>query len=152
MASETYSVQDPSVTLTKYRETYALHLTLLNGEAAEALNQGTAVYLSGNNTVKKLVDGSEFPIGVVFSGGAAGTKLSVEVGPCVRDLVGISKGSALASGDFAIADGTFDADGRPNYVAASAGAFANAIVIAGGAEDSEIRLGILRTPYTVPAA
>lgn len=146
----TGSIQNASKTISRYYETYLLYLTLTNGQVDKLIN-GQEVYISGNNSVTKRTTGTQFPIGVV-SVGSVDHRTTVTVSTCLqRDLYCTAKGGTLAAGTFVKPNGNIAADGTPEYVATIAGDYASGIVLAGGAVDTEIRVGILRSPFRIPA-
>jgi hypothetical protein len=138
-----------SVTLFRHSEEKPVHLSLL---AAVDLKQGQEVYLSANMTVSLRNAGSQFPIGIVTVGGKAGDL--VTVGSCIqRSVLAHAKGGTINFNTFVKPNGTFNADGTPEYVAAAValGDFVSAIVLSGGAVDTLIQLGFLRTPMPLGA-
>lgn len=113
------------------------------------LVEGQAVYINGNGTVAKQTAGNQFPIGFVYT--PTNNKGYVGVGMTAfgSTLKGSAKGGTLTFGSFVRQDGTLDANGLPNFVAAASGEFASAIVIEGAAAGSAIYVGVLSMPRTV---
>lgn len=149
--NNTTSIQEPSITLSPFGENESVDLTLLNGEPTDALNQGQLVYLSGNNAVRKITLGTQYPLGVVKTGGLAGKKLAVQTSLC-RDLHCIAKGGTIAAGAFVKPNGNLSVNGLPEVVAVAAGDYTQMVVLSGGAVDTQIRIGVLRVPMKTPAA
>lgn len=149
MATETSMTK--SVTLSRDAETYGVFLSFIN-DVNSALVAGQEVFISGNGIVTKRLLGSSFPAGIVTVGGAVGDLVTVHT-PFQRTLKAHAKGGTLAAGVFVKPNGTLNADGKPEYVAAAPvlGDFVSAIVLKGGAVDTEIVLGILRTPIPLGA-
>jgi hypothetical protein len=144
----TESIINPSKTLTKHYESYGVFMTLTAGGGT--LQENQQVYISGNNTVAKRTLGTQFPIGVITKGGLVGDKVTVQSN-ILRDSLAKAIGGALAAGAFVKPNGNVDATtGVPEYVAAAAGDYANAIVIGGAAQNAEIRILILRDVQVIP--
>lgn len=143
----TESIKNPSKTLTKHYESYGVFPSMIAGNAI-GVNQ--EVYISGNNTVSKRTTGTQFPIGVCTKGGTTGELITVQAN-IMRDSLGIAKGGTINAGAFVKPNGNVNADGIPEFVAAATGDFANAIVLAGGNVDTEIKVLILRSAHIVPA-
>ena len=141
----TGSIQPGSKTLRRFFELQSLDLTLLNGDAA-TLTEGQEVKISGNNTVAKRA-AADYPVGIVKIPGKSGERITV-VTTLSADLAGVaSAGAALAAGQFVAPTGNKNAAGQPEYAVATAGQYVLAVVLAGGAAGSEVRLGVLRTPF-----
>lgn len=145
MPGTTGSIQSASKTVSRYKETYGVFLTLTNSDGAD-LRAGQEAVLENDLTVQHRTLGTQFPIGIVDVGGADGAKVTVHT--CFqRTLQAIAKGGTINVGAFVKPNGTWNAAGIPEYVAVAAGDYASAIVIDGGAVDTEITLGVLRTPF-----
>ncbi len=140
-----------ALTLSRQIEKFMVYLTFLNGSGAE-LKAGQEVFISANMTVNKRTTGAQFPIGVVSIGGADAENVTVAC--CIqRSLKAHAKGGTLAAGVFVKPNGTYNADGTPEYIAAAPalGDYVSAIVLSGGAVDTTLELGILRTPIPLGA-
>lgn len=160
MATETSMTK--SLTLSKHAEREAVFLTLLNATGA-ALVAGQEVYISANLTVVKRSTGAQFPIGVVTVGGADAENVTVHT-VFQRTLKAHAKGGTINFGTFVKPNGTVNADGCPEYVAAAVpslsggtntsvvGDYCSAIVLSGGAVDTIIELGVFRTPVIAQGA
>lgn len=140
----TGTIQTPNPTIFPQMEEESLKLSLIAGVD---LAKGVEVRLSADNTVNTRT-GTQFPIGVVDLAGLNGANVTVQT-VFSRTMKAIAKGGTIASGAFVKPNGTLNADGRPQYVACASQDFALAIVLDGGAVDTEIVLGILRTPVVV---
>lgn len=143
----TESIQNPSKTLSKHYESYGVFPSIIAG-ATIGVNQ--EVYISANNTVTKRSVGTQFPIGICTKGGVVGELVTIQAN-ILRDTLGIAKGGTINAGVFVKPNGNVNANGIPEFVAAVAGDYANAIVLAGGAVDTEIKVWILRSAHIVPA-
>lgn len=140
----TESIHAAPVTLSKHAETEAVRLTLTNGSGA-AIKEGREAVISGDLTITHRTLGTQFPIGIVTVGGPTSDKITVHT--CFqRTLKAHAKGGTINAGTFVKPNGTYNADGTPEYVAAVAGDYVSAIVLKGGAVDTILELGILRTP------
>lgn len=126
----------------------ALQLGFTNDSGA-ALSEGQEVILKTAGTVDKRSSGTTRPIGVVIKGGANAARVTVRT--CFTAVLnGIAKGGTINAGTFVKPNGTLNADGKPQYVAAVAGDYSLAIVVKGGAVDSEIKIAILDAPVLLP--
>jgi len=149
----TGSIQSEALTLSKHKETYMVFLTLTNNDGA-ALQQGHEVYLNGDLQVAHRTAGDQFPIGNVDVAGA--NEELVTIATVFRQTMAAynASGGAFTAGDFVRPNGTINANGRPEYVAATdenlttpaLGDWASAVVLQGGADTENVLLGILRTP------
>ncbi len=146
----TESIQNPSKTLHRNYESYGVFLNCINGEDTDALQQGQAVYISGNKSVKAKKLGSQKSIGVVQVGAIAGDKCSVR-GNVLCSSLAKATGGALAAGALCRYNGDLDADGIPKVVAVLEDEWADGIVWSGGAEDAEITIFFLRAPIKYDA-
>lgn len=144
----TGTIQGRATTLSKLKNEAGLRLTMNNGEGAEIKN-GTEVTLTGDNTVSIRDTATELPFGICEVGGADGEKVTVHVFG-QRTLNCVATGGAFAAGDFVKYEGTHNADGVPNYVAAASGDKVNAIVLKGAAQDSVSELVILTQYELIP--
>lgn len=148
-----------SKTLHRHEEHGLLYLTLTNSDAA-ALVVGQEVVIEADLSVDKRGAGTEFPFGIVTVGGGVGELVTIAT--CLqRTSLAIAKGGTLNAGTFVKPNGTVT-NGIPEYVAAVGavlsngtttsvvGDYASAIVLKGGNVDTEIVIGILRTPTTPP--
>lgn len=147
----TGSIQSPSKTITRFYETYALFLTLTNGSGGDLVS-GQEVYISANNAVSKRTLGTQFPIGTVTVGKKPDIATVAVATVFQRDILGIANGGTLNAGSFVRQNGTVTATGQPQYVACAAGDYAMGIVLSGGTAGSEVRVGVLRSPFQLPAA
>ena len=126
----------------------ALQLGFTNDSGA-ALSEGQEVILKTAGTVDKRSSGTTRPIGVVIKGGANAARVTVRT--CFTAVLnGIAKGGTINAGTFVKPNGTLNADGKPQYVAAVAWDYSLAIVVKGGAVDSEIKIAILDAPVLLP--
>ena len=153
----TGSVQSASKTVTRQPEaSEGCTLTLTNGSGA-ALKQGQEVFISGNMAVNKRSTGAQFPVGIVTVGGDDAQPIAVFT--CFQRTVrAVAKGGTLSAGTFVKPNGTYNSVGLPEYVAATEptlsngtttsvlGDYVSGIVISGGNVDTEIQIGIFRTP------
>lgn len=138
-------IQNASKTVIRYDRSYGLNLSFINDNGA-ALEKGMEVKVDGNNLVAERAAG-DFPIGYVTVGGADGERVTVRViGEAV--MKAHAKGGTIAAGAFVKPNGTINASGLPEYVAATTG-YALAIVITGGAVDTDLDILILEHPVTV---
>jgi hypothetical protein len=142
----TGSIQDPSLTVSKYYEPHSLDLTLRNGSGGDLVH-GQEVFLSANNSVNKRATGAQYPIGVVKVGGKNGDNVTIATS-FQRDMLALASG-AIAVGDPVRPTGVLDAAGRPTYVVATAGQWAQAVCLRAAADGAEARLGFLRVPFKV---
>lgn len=136
-----------SKTLFKHEEQGLVFLTLLNTSGAE-LKVGQEVNIESglNLSVEKRDAGTDFPLGVVTVGGVDGDQVTIAT--CLqRTCLAVAKGGTLNAGANVKPNGTYNAAGMPEYVATSAGDYVSAIVLSGGAVDTEIIVGILRSPF-----
>lgn len=160
MSSETSMTA--SKTLHRHEEQGLLFLTLTNSDGA-TLKVGQEVVLENNLTVQKRSAGSEFPIGVVTVGGIDGDLVTVAT--CFqRTTLAIAKGGTINVNTFVKPNGTVQASGIPEYVAAVApiysngtttsvlGDYASGIVLRGGNVDTEIVVGLFRQPIPIRGA
>lgn len=119
----------------------------LSFDASVALKEGEEVRISANKTIAKRT-GTQFPIGVVVVGANQNEKASVST--CFSNVIqGTAKGGTLNAGDFVKPNGNIGTNGLPEYVVAVANDFTQAVVLKGGALDSQLELGILRSPFKV---
>jgi hypothetical protein len=143
------TIQDEGRTKTRFPRK-GLPITFQDGTAGNGrIAEGQEVYLSANNTVKTRTLGSQYPIGTITV--AKNLRLPTQTTCTVatffdRDLY-VTSAAALTVGTFVVPTGTQDADGGPLYAAAASGDWVCAVVIAGGAAGSEVRLGILNQPF-----
>jgi len=147
MATE--SIMPASVTISKHAEPTGVILTLTNAFAG-TLFQGQEVIMSANLSVTKRTTGTQLPIGVVTVGKGTGERVSVFTA-FQRTVKGIAKGGTIAAGATVKPNGNWNtaivAEGLPEYTATAAGDYVSGVVISGGAVDTVIEIGILRTPY-----
>lgn len=145
----TGSIHNASKTICKYHETGSVDLTLL---ADSDLKYGQEVYLSGNNKVEKRTTSAQFPIGVVVTPGLDTKNVTVAT-IFQRTIQALNtEGGNLVAGDFVYHDGSVDANGLPGYAKADTdGDIVSGIVISGGADDTEVRVGLLRVPVKITA-
>ncbi len=143
MSTETSMLK--SKTLFKHENHTGVILSLT--ASGSALVPGQEVYISADLSVSKRT-GAQFPAGVVTVGGADGKYVSVYT-PFSRTIQAHSKGGTINFGTFVKPNGTVNADGMPEYVAAVAGDYASALVIDGGNVDTEIMIGILTAPFQI---
>lgn len=129
----------------KFSESYALRQTYTAGAN---LKMGQPVKVSGDGIVEAVSAVTDFCIGIVDVEGVTGERVTVLTN-FTADQLGVAKGGALVAGGLVVADGTLDANDTPNFVAAVAGNFASHVVLVGGAGASEVRVGMLRTPFVV---
>ena len=106
---------------------------------------GQEVVLNGDLQVAHKTTATVIPIGIVDVGGADSELVTVATN-FQRTLKGTAKLGAFTAGDLVVPNGTVGADGVPEYVAAVATNYAQAIVIKGGIADAQVELGILRSP------
>lgn len=140
-----------SKTLHRHEEHGLLFLTLTNSNGS-ALVVGEEVTIESNLSVDKRGGGTEYPFGIVTVGGADGELVTIAT--CLqRTSLATAKGGTLNAGTFVKPNGT-TTNGIPEYVAAVDGDYISAIVLKGGNVDTEIVIGILRTPFrnTAPGA
>lgn len=142
-----YPIQSAEISLITRKERYALVMSFENGEGAD-LAQGEEVYVNDDFEVSKRDLGTDFPIGVVLKGASNGEQVTVltnfsATGPA------IIKTSATTAGSFVKPNGTLETDGRPQYIAAVANDYAQAIVLDGGSADQEIIIAHLRHPVKI---
>jgi hypothetical protein len=148
MSSETSMTK--AKTVFKHEEHNLVILSLLNASGGTLYpGQEVNIKASTNNSVEKRDAGTDFPLGIVTVGGADGAYVSVAT-ILQRTCQAIAKGGTLAAGVFAKPNGTYNAAGLPEYVVtAVSGDYVSAVVISGGAVDTEVRLGILRAPFKI---
>lgn len=152
----TESIMAASKTIFRQPETEGCILTFTNNASA-ALNVGQEVFVSGNMLVNKRTTAAQFPIGVITQGGADTEKVSVFT--CFqRTIRAVAKGGTINAGAFVIPNGTYNAVGLPEYVAATGpvisngvttsvlGDYASGVVLKGGNVDTEIEIGFFRMP------
>lgn len=143
----TGTIQKPTPTLVVHKAQGTLELTFTNASGAR-LEAGHTVVLSNNMAVGKRATASAntFPTGVVTVGGEDGEQVTVAT-PFAMVQKAVAKGGTLAVNALLVSNGNIDATSKvPEYVAASTGDYANAVVLSGGAVDAEILVGILHTP------
>lgn len=157
----TGSVQSASKTLSRHKELNNIFLTMTN-DAGEALVAGQEVFINGDFSVDKRVDGSELPIGMVDVGGGDGELITVHAN-LLRTVRGIIKGGAATANQLLIPNGTVTG-GLPEYVAATPsevsdgtltgvlGDIAQAVALEGALQDAELQIGILRNPVQIIGA
>lgn len=141
------SVMSKSKTLFRHEEHNLVHLTMVNAAGA-TLRAGQEVNIkSATNMSVELRDGgTDFPFGIVTVGGADGDKVTVVT--CIqRTCLAMAKGGTLNAGAAVKPNGTWNAAGEPEYVATASGDYVSAVVLSGGAVDTEITVGILRSPF-----
>lgn len=143
----TESIQQASVTLFKNYETFAVHPSLTNGSGAEIF-AGQEVFISGDREVSPRNAGAQIPIGVCIVGAADGDRVSIR-SLFYSDLNANAAG-AIAAGVLVRPDGTRDASGRPNYVAAATGELASGIVIVGTAAAGPLYIGLFKSLIVAP--
>jgi hypothetical protein len=119
----------------------------LSFDASVALKEGEEVRLTADKTVGKRT-GTQFPVGVVVVGANVNEKVTVST-PFSNTMQATAKGATLNAGDFVKPNGIIGTNGLPEYVAVVTGDFTQAIVLKGGAVDSRLELGILRSPFKV---
>ena len=127
-------IQPGSKTLIRYNTqgSISIPLTAVGG----AVNMGQAVRMNGNLGCSP-AGAADFPIGTVEVAAAQGKKATVRLNAdCTVE--GVANGAALAAGAFVRQDGTFAADGSPNYVVAAAGNYACGVVLNGAASGGAI--------------
>ncbi len=140
----TESIQNPSKTLHKNYESYGVFISGLNGESVNALNQGQAVYISGNKTLKAKTLGTQHAIGIVNVGAVAGAKLSFKAN-ILCDSLAKAIGKALVAGAFVRYNGNTDSTtGIPEVVEAQDNEWADAVVWNGAAQNGELTIFVLR--------
>lgn len=123
-----------------------LQLSFVNGSGGE-LVQGQEVTLKSDGTVDKRDATTENALGTVVVGGANTNKVTVRIN-CTRTLNAHAKGGTLTAGTAAYPDGTFDADGTPNYLTQSSGVV-SAIVLKGNTVGGAVIIGILNAPHQI---
>src|SRR6478609_753434 len=145
----TESIQPKSKTIHLIDESYGVFLNVLNGEDANTLYQGQGVYISANNSVKAKTLGSQFAIGVVHVGNAAGEELSVRAN-ILCDSLAKAIGGNLAAATLVRYNGNRNSTtGVPEVVAAADGEYADAIVFSGGNANDEIRILVLKSQIKI---
>lgn len=123
----------------------------LYNDSGDVLKQGQEVIFKTDGTIDVRDAGGELPIGNVTIGAADGERVAVRT--YFQDAVnGIATDGAINAGVPVVPTGAVDSYGRPLYVAAAVSEFFVGVVIEGGLEDTEIKVGILNSPVlNVPA-
>jgi hypothetical protein len=112
---------------------------------ANALTSGMEVYLKNDGSVDTRTMGSQFPLGVVIVGCLANLRATIRT-YFTLVISGTAFGGTLVPGTLVVPNGTYDANGIPQYIAAVSGDFATGLVINGGTVGAAIRVGILDGP------
>lgn len=142
----TGTIQTKQKTLSPFIQPGLLALNFVIAGGEPDLKEGQEVFVSGDNEVSERDLGTEYPIGVLKQDAVAGEDVSVEVN-LSRDMKAIASG-VLAAGAFVKPTGVVSADGLPTYIAVATNLdFNSAIVLVGGANTAEIRIGILKAPF-----
>ena len=144
----TGTVQGRATTLSKLYNRGDVRLSVANGEGT-AVVDGQEVYISGDDEVSLRDLGTDYPLGVVETGGDDGELVTVHAN-VQRTLVATAKGGALTAGAFVKPNGTVT-NGIPEYVVAVTGDFAIAQVLRGGLVDTNVVLVQHYAPKLIPA-
>ena len=92
-----------------------------------AIAAGQEVALNTDGTIK-LKAAADYPIGVCIIGAASGGRATIRLNASER-LVGAAGAAAINSGVLVTPDGTINANGYPNYIAAVTGNYSRAIAM-----------------------
>jgi len=146
----TGSIQTTPTQVIKNMTSDALQLTFVSSAGSE-IKAGQEVYQHTDGTVKKRTLGTQIPLGIALSDTPDGERVLVRV-PHQMVIEGIAKGGALNAGVAVVPDGTLNADGYPNYVAAGASAYVSAFTLKAAVEDARVCIGIIQGVYLTPGA
>lgn len=145
----TGTIQTPSKTIFKTSNGSAIRQTFT---ADGDLVQGQAVKLTGNGIVAVVENDTDKSVGVVEVGGLDGEKITVLVTAYVADqLVANASGGSIAAGTLVKFKGTLNADNISEVDACVEGDMAQGIVLSGGADEAEMRIGVLHGLFVTPA-
>lgn len=122
-----------------------LQLSFLSSDAA-AMKAGQEVYQHTDGSIKKRTTGTQKPLGILMSDCPIGERGLVRV-PFHLVLTATVKTANLNAGVEVKPDGTLDADGYPNYVAAVSGDYVQSLTIKAGLVGAHVRIGILQSAY-----
>ena len=140
----TGSIHSASKTLHKQLALGLIHQTFTAGAEIKA---GQPAKLTANATVEPAGPSDDF-IGSVIVGGKTGDLVTVLVSYTCDALVKITGASASVN-QLVTYNGTVGTDGVPEVTIAASGELAKGIVLSGGSDGSEIRIGVLATAKTV---
>ena len=139
--SGTGPIQNPKTQVIRNMKHDALQIEFTNDNGS-ALVEGQEVYVKSNGKVAVRSTGAQIPVGVIMRGGADGDRVLVRTFFTLT-LTGTCKTADIASGALIRQDGTVDANGVPNVIAAASGNIACAIAYYGGVVGAEVRYGII---------
>lgn len=143
----TGTFSEDSFSIFKDKHQHALSLTFTAGTDLVA---GQEVFITGNLAVSRRAsaNATSLPIGVVEVGSTSGNMVTVRTNfQC--SLLGIASGATLTAGNFVKPTGAVDANGRPLYVVAATGDYAQGVVLKGGIASAEIIVGVLNASLKV---
>lgn len=146
----TGSIQNQPVVALPDQRCEAIQLGFTN-DSGSTLVVGQEVYLKTNGKVDKRVDGSTVPLGIVIVGGGTNERVTVRTF-FTLSVTGLAKGGSLNPSTPVVHDGTVDTEGRSGFIAAGNSEWYSGVVITGGAQNTEILIGIYDSVLQTPSA